>query len=108
MVNSLILLLLASSSSQIHDPTQPLNIVSPTPVLSQNNAIAPKKGLQLEAIFTGTGVSSAIIDGKLYRQGSKVGQYRLARIDADRILLQGQGGTVTLSLFPSLSNLSTP
>lgn len=104
MVNSL--LLLALSSASIQDPTQPLNIAPPAPATV--GAVAPKKGLQLEAIFTGTGRSSAIIDGKFYRQGSKVGQYRLARIDADRIVLQGQGAPVILTLFPSLSSLSKP
>ena len=107
MVNPLLLLLL-SSAPGLQDPTQPLRIAPPIEVAGETVAGEPKKGLQLQAIFTGNGLNSVIIDGKLYQAGDKVSSYRLARINADSILLQGQGESVTLRLFPSLSTLSKP
>lgn len=106
MVNPLLLLLL-SSAPGLQDPTQPLRIAPPA-VEVAGVASAPQKTLQLQAIFTGNGQNSVIIDGQRYQTGDKVSSYRLARINADSILLQGQGESVTLALFPTLSNLSKP
>lgn len=107
MVNPLLLLLL-SSASGLQDPTQPLRI-APPPTAEVAGVAGPKvaqQGLQLQAIFTGNGLNSVVIDGQQYKMGDKVSSYRLARINADNILLQGQDESVTLRLFPSLSTLS--
>lgn len=104
MVNPLLLLLL-SSVPGLKDPTQPL-MITPTTAEVAGTSATLQQGLHLQAIFTGNGLDSVIIDGQRYQIGDKVSNYRLARINAASILLQGQSESVTLSLFPSLSILS--
>lgn len=100
MVN--VLLLLASTLG-LQDPTQPLRTAPSVPAASpQQGVAAAPPSLRLEAIFTG-GHDSAIIDGKRYRVGDKVQNYRLTRINASQVLLQNQSQVLTLTLFPSLS-----
>ena len=104
MVNSLLLLLL-STTTGVQDPTQPLTVVSAVPAAPTAPGVALPPQLQLQAIFSGSR-GSAIIDGQRYRVGDSVSNYRLVRIKADQVLLEGQGKPLTLTLFPSLSTLS--
>ncbi|MBO1518759.1 SctD/MshK family protein [Oceanisphaera pacifica] len=105
MVNSLLLLLL-STTAGAQDPTRPLSPIAQPSTEVQNEA--PKQiELQLQAIFSGRH-AIAIIDGQRYQVGDQVQNYRLSRIKSDRVLLEGQGSPLTLTLFPTLSNTSTP
>ncbi|MGO1246805.1 MAG: SctD/MshK family protein [Oceanisphaera sp.] len=111
MVNSLLLLILSSSTlsttAGAQDPTRPLTPIMP-PSTEVHSEVAPKPiDLQLQAIFSGRD-ASAIIDGERYQVGDQIQNYRLSRIKADRVLLEGQGSPLTLTLFPTLSNTSTP
>ncbi|MFP2769495.1 hypothetical protein [Oceanisphaera sp. KMM 10153] len=100
MVNSLLLLLL-SSTTGLQDPTRPLTPMAvESPPQTQHRQPAP---FRLQAIFTGGNRPSAIIDGRRYQTGDAVASYRLVRITPDHILLEGQGAPLTLTLFPSLS-----
>lgn len=105
MVNPLLLMLL-SSAAGLQDPTRPL-----TPMTAMADAPttfnAQPQQLRLQAIFTGGDRPSAIIDGRRYQTGDAVADYRLVRIRPDHILLEGQGEPLTLTLFPSLSTLSS-
>ena len=103
MVNSLLLLLLSTAASA-QDPTRPLTapLLLAAPV---EQGVASPPQLQLQAIFSGRR-AIAIINGQRYQIGDSVNNYRLVRIKADQILLEGQGKPLTLTLFPSLSNLS--
>ena len=105
MVNSL-LLLLASSTIGLQDPTRPLTPIMDAPETSQAQH-QQQTPFRLQAIFTGGNRPSAIIDGRRYQTGDAVANYRLVRIRPDHILLEGQGEPLTLTLFPSLSTLSS-
>ncbi|WP_417614492.1 MSHA biogenesis protein MshK [Oceanisphaera sp.] len=104
MVNSLLLLLL-STTAGVQDPTQPLRAPAVVPAAPTAPGMTHAPQLQLQAIFSGR-QGSAIIDGQRYQVGDSVQNYRLVRINADQVLLQGQGKPLTLTLFPSLSSLS--
>ncbi|GAA3703599.1 hypothetical protein GCM10022421_07860 [Oceanisphaera sediminis] len=108
MVNPLLLLLL-SSTAGLQDPTRPLTAMTATadaPATSQAQQ-QQQTPLRLQAIFTGGHRPSAIIDGRRYQTGDAVANYRLVRIRPDHILLEGLGDPLTLTLFPSLSTLSS-
>ncbi|WP_445398820.1 MSHA biogenesis protein MshK [Zobellella sp. An-6] len=104
MVNTLLLLAL-SAASGLQDPTRPL---SPQAVITATET-RPDRVLtpRLEAIFSGGGRASAILDGRRYHAGDAVGEYRLVRISRDQVLLEGQGESLELTLFPSLSILGS-
>ncbi|MBM7454766.1 hypothetical protein HNR62_000595 [Oceanisphaera litoralis] len=104
MVNSFLLLLL-SAAAGLQDPTRPLTPM--TVETARPRAQHPQQArFRLQAIFTGGGRPSAIIDGRRYQTGDAVANYRLVRIQPDHILLEGQGEALTLTLFPSLSTPS--
>ena len=105
MVNSLLLLLL-SSTAGLQDPTRPLTPMADAPATQQTQH-QQQAQFRLQAIFTGGNRPSAIIDGRRYQTGDAVANYRLVRIRPDHILLEGQGDPLTLTLFPSLSTLSS-
>lgn len=104
MVNSLLLLLL-STTAGAQDPTRPLVTPTAQPMAPAEQSAEQPLHLKLQAIFSGQ-QASAIIDGQRYQVGDSIQNYRLARIKADHVLLEGQGKPLTLTLFPSLSNLS--
>lgn len=100
MVNSLLLLVLASTAP-LQDPTKPLTTPSVVQVESNMPIAAMPATLHLQAIFSG-GHSSAIIDGQRYQVGDTVQDYRLSAIQPSQVVLEGQGKPLTLTLFPSL------
>ncbi|OXY82670.1 hypothetical protein [Oceanimonas doudoroffii] len=107
MVNaSALVLALLSASAGVQDPTRPLSGPAMAVVQDESQPATPRPSLQ--AIFTGGGVASAILDGRRYVQGDTVGGYRLVRIAGERVILEGQGERLILSLFPSFDNTDTP
>jgi hypothetical protein len=96
VVNTLLFALL-STVSAVQDPTRPL---TPAPLADTAPAVVALGGQpRLQAIFSG-GRPSAIVDGRLYFQGDAIGPFTLARIERQRIVLQGPGETLELALFP--------
>lgn len=107
MVNaSALVFTLLSATSSLQDPTRPLDgLARPeaTPGVQQaETADEPR----LQAIFSG-GRPSAILDGNRYVQGDTLGGYRLVRIGDGRVVLEGQGKRLVLSLFPTFDNTDT-
>lgn len=105
MVNSLLLLLL-STTAGVQDPTRPLTAAPVIPASVEQHSV-PSPQLELQATFTGD-QASAIIDGTRYQVGDSINSYRLVRISAHQVWLEGQGNPLALTLFPSLLNLSNP
>ncbi len=104
MVNSLLLLVL-SSASGLQDPSRPLTSMEPE--ITEPQAASRQGVPRLEAIFTGGARASAIIDGRYYQLGDAVAGYRLERIQSNHVVLGGEGEPLTLTLFSSLSTLSS-
>ncbi|PSJ47759.1 MSHA biogenesis protein MshK [Zobellella endophytica] len=102
MVNTLVLLML-SSAPLLQDPTRPVSPEAAEPVAE---AASREYLPRLEAVFIGGAAPSAIVDGQRYRPGDRIADYRLLRIERDRILLEGRGARLELMLFPSLVTLS--
>lgn len=105
MVNTLLLLAL-SAAPGLQDPTRPLSpqaVATATETRPDHPVFTPR----LEAIFSGGGRASAILDGRRYHAGDAVGEYRLVRISRDQVLLEGRGESLALTLFPSLSILGS-
>ena len=107
MVNSLLIMLLASSTG-LQDPTRPLSpiIVAPEVTTSAPKTQAP--GFRLQAIFTGGPRPSVIIDGERHHIGDTLGNYRLSHINNGQVTLSADGQPLTLTLFPLSTTLSKP
>lgn len=107
MVNSLLIMLLASSTG-LQDPTRPL---SPTLAVPEAHITAPSQqapAFRLQAIFTGGSRPSVIIDGERYHLGDTLGNYRLSHINNGQVILSANGQPLTLTLFPLSTTLSKP
>ncbi|MEM0515081.1 hypothetical protein WCN91_06520 [Pseudoalteromonas sp. YIC-827] len=89
LFSSLALLLSTSATAQqLNDPTRPAAGVSTT---ASTHADASAKQWVLESVVNRNGQFKAIISGSLYARGARLGQYHIARIDANSVLLtQGQ------------------
>jgi len=59
--------------------------------------------LKLEMIFTAEGQRVAIVGGQFVKEGDKVGEEVVARIDSDKVILQKDGKRRTIKLDPSFS-----
>ncbi|WP_116473307.1 hypothetical protein [Zobellella maritima] len=106
MVNPLLWLML-STTPVFQDPTRPLaeaSDASPTPV----TAAVTQPAYSLQAVLHGGGTASAIIDGRYYRLGDKVGNYRLVNIGRRQVKLDAQGESLELRLFSSLTEQDMP
>lgn len=107
MVNSLLIMLLASSSG-LQDPTRPLNPIITTPEVSASAPKTQAPAFRLQAIFTGGTRPSVIIDSKRQHIGDTIGGYRLSHINAGQVILSADGKPLTLTLFPLSTILSKP
>ncbi|MDP5291764.1 MSHA biogenesis protein MshK [Oceanimonas sp. CHS3-5] len=107
MVNaSALVFTLLSATSSLQDPTRPLaGLTPPAAGSTELHAQTPAEP-RLQAIFGG-GQPSAILDGHRYVQGDTIGGYRLLRITSERVVLEGQGKRLVLSLFPTFDNADT-
>jgi hypothetical protein len=104
VVNSLLVLML-SSTPLLQDPTRPLGL-APEALLSDSPTVSvvAQQEHRLQAVVYSGDTASAIIDGRLYRQGDQVGAYRLAAIKRQQVRLEAQGETLELSVFSPLTS----
>ncbi len=95
---AIVLLAPALAVAATADPT------APPPGLGSGKAPAVTEApLRLEAILHGhERAHAALIDGELHKQGDTVRGMKLIRIDADRVILRGSQGRVTLRLIDAV------
>lgn len=86
------LLLSPSLVMAMRDPTTPLG-------QQQTTAVVSVGGLQLAAIIVKSGKRIAIINGKHYQQGDSLGTIRVVKIEKDKVILSGDSGEFSLSMF---------
>ena len=114
MVNPLLLLML-SATPVFQDPTLPLEVMPEAPVSSTQTSNptstqtdVARQSHRLQAVLHGGKEAGAIIDGRLYRQGDRVGSYRLIRISRRQVTLEAQGEPLELRLFSPLTQQDMP
>jgi hypothetical protein len=87
------------------DPTRP-----PASVRAPEGAAgeAADPALRLDSILIGDGRRVALIDGRAYGVGDRVGSLTVQNIFRDRVVLQGRGGTRILRLTMSSGMKKAP
>lgn len=90
---------LAAGDAMLPDPTRPPD--SMIGLSSSGLPLAPVEP-RLQSVMIGGGRRSAIIDGRQYKVGDKVGDARLVRISEGEVILSNSGGRQTMRLFPSV------
>lgn len=58
---------------------------------------------QLQSILIGSDRRAAIISGQVLQVGSQIGDARVVRIEADRVVLRSGSASSTLQLFPAVN-----
>ena len=87
------------------DPTQPpQRFQAPT----ADQATPSEADLELQSILIGNGRRLALIGGKPYRVGDRLGSLTVQNIFRDRVVLQGEGGTRILRLTMSSGMTKAP
>ena len=82
----------------LRDPTEP-----PAFVEGSARAGAPAaSGPLLQSVILSEGRRLALIDGKTYQQGDKLGDVTIAAISSNEVTLRGSAGTKVLKLYPTL------
>jgi MSHA biogenesis protein MshK len=95
---------LAAGDAMLPDPTRPPD--SMIGLSATGAPLAPAEP-RLQSVMIGAGGRSAIIDGRQYKVGDKVGDARLVRISESEVVLTNSGGRQTMRLFPSVKQAST-
>jgi len=98
----LILVLLVSgvSANELKDPTRPAGLQ-----LSAGEAVEAgqqRDHIVLQAIFYHPEQAGALINGRRYAVGDVVGNSEILGIYADKVVLTGDSGEITLTLVPSV------
>lgn len=97
---SLLLATAASAAGEVPDPTRPA-ISAPVVTDASESAPAP---MVLQSTLISPQQRSAIIDGRRYRIGERVGDARLAAIEPGVVRLSGPMGNSELRLSYSISS----
>ena len=92
---------LFAQSEPLVDPTAPLNF-QPKKVTKVYRAALP----QLQSIVVKAGKQQAIMNNKAYQKGQRVNGYQVTYIDTDKVLLEYQQKTYTLTLYSSNERFS--
>ena len=95
-----VLLIPAGLSAELKDPTRPdgFKLISDDSVeTGQQNERAV-----LQAIFYHPEKAGALINGRRYAVGDRVGNSQIIGIDAEKVVLTGDTGEITLKLVPSV------
>jgi len=91
----------AASAETLPDPTRP-----PASVLAPPADAAAIPGLDgalvLQSVLIAPDRRSAVISGQSMKVGDTVGGFRLVRVAAGEVTLEGLEGSRTLSLFPDV------
>ena len=94
----------AAGEAMLPDPTRPPD--SMIGLSATGAPLAPAEP-RLQSVMIGSGGRSAIIDGRQYKVGDKVGDARLVRISEGEVVLSNSGGRQIMRLFPSVKQAST-
>lgn len=113
MAERLILsLLLAGWSANSAAPAQPLADPMRPPAAPEVSAEAggasAKGAARLQSVLISPGRRVAVIDGRVFRQGERVGDATLVAISESHVVLQGPGGRETLKLIPVIEKKPVP
>jgi len=101
-------LIQATDAGAAADPTAPPVgwSAAPAPTAAQQPttpmAVMPAAASGASLALVGTGRRVAVVNGQLVRQGDMIEGYRVIAVRTGSIVLQGGGGTRTLSLTPGI------
>ncbi|MCE2572134.1 MSHA biogenesis protein MshK [Motilimonas eburnea] len=84
-----------ANAQPLNDPTAPRQPVKQVETKTQVVVAKPR----LQSILVQNDHRSAVINNQNVGVGDRVDGYRVTRITANYVLLQGKGGTIRLSLF---------
>jgi len=87
------------NSLQLIDPTRPKLSGSATGSASVNSENTQNSELKLQSLIYKNGRYKAIISGKLYKAGEKVGEYNIAKITAKKVYLSRGSEQRILELY---------
>ena len=93
---------LPGQAESLRDPTEP-----PQPTRAQQPA-QPQLELSLDSILISDNRRIAVINGQSASTGDSVGEARIQRIEADRVLVELNGTTRTLRLETAQSVRQSP
>ena len=94
-------LVTSAHAESLPDPTRPPLAVL-APASAAGDATEPVGGLVLQSVLIAPDRRSAVISGQSMALGDTVGGFRLVRVAAGEVTLEGHEGSRTLSLFPDV------
>jgi MSHA biogenesis protein MshK len=77
------------------DPTRP-----PSPVAGAPGGEKGDQSRTLQSVLIAPGRSVAVVDGRMVRVGSRLGDAEVVKIDESGVVLRSSGRTETLKLLP--------
>jgi MSHA biogenesis protein MshK len=83
----------------LRDPTEPPALPGSA---ARSGRDASPSGPVLQSVILSEGRRLALIDGKTYQPGDKLGDATIAGISSNEVTLRGSGGTRVLKLYPNL------
>ncbi len=101
-----VLLLAASSAASaafaqaLRDPTRPPSVVLAEPG-GEARGSAGAGGMVLQSVIVSGGRRLALIDGRTYTVGDKIGEAKLISISGSEVILRESGGRKVLRLTPN-------
>ena len=91
----------AESYSGLPDPTRPIYLSGKGRISDDSGS--KKTALSLDSILISPGYRAAIINGRLLKEGEKIGQSKVSAIHANKVELSQAGERTTLVLVKSAS-----
>ena len=96
----------------LRDPTQaPAGVATPADERPSDASAAPaqaKAPVTLQVLQIGAAGSHVVLDGKTLKPGDRIDQWRLTRITAQGVVLQGPSGPQTISAYPAVKKTALP
>ena len=102
----------AAAAAPLPDPTRPAALAEPAaasagPRRSETAAASAPAAPQLQSVqLAANGGSTALVDGRLVRVGSRVGELTVFAIDEQGLWLRGARQDQRLSLLPGVAKLA--
>ncbi len=112
-LGALLLCSAASAAAPLPDPTRPAAFSEPAASSATPRQVAPAApsapaAPQLQSVqLAPNSGSSALVDGRLVRIGSRVGDLTVVAIDEQGLLLRGARQDQRLSLLPGVAKLAS-
>ncbi len=88
----------AAHAQALHDPMRPPSYAS---AAAADAVSGPQDGIVLQSIVLSAGRKLAVIGGRTYRTGERLGEARITAISAHSVTLREAGKTRVLSLLPA-------